>query len=244
MPTTITAVLIIVFAVIPGVPGEALYKIILGADWREEQWPRVVRIIWIGLFGLVAYIIIANAIGTPAPLYIFPSNFSADQFTANLLPTMALAYVGHTVCAALVASITALSIRTITKHASVTTYPDTWDDFVRRYVREHWIIVHLENGESFAGMLEKADISVQQSERDIVLTEPALYSKESGNYISLPYQYLFLPAALVSSIAVYYDETKDSRITRVNEKLFEEGENERQEKHIDSGDTQDSVSGT
>ena len=42
-------------------------------------------------------------------------------------------------------------------------------------------------------MVERADFSVQQSERDIVLAEPALYIEEKGEYVTQSYQYLFLP---------------------------------------------------
>ena len=219
MPTTLAALLVIVFAIVPGVPGETFFSIIVGANWREEQWRRIVRVISISLAGLVVYILFASLVGLPMPSYILPSQFSADAFTTSVLPTMAGAYVGH-LTGAMVCGI--LSAYVVRKVARLSTYPDTWDDFVRKFVPDHWVIVELVNGSVYAGILKKADISVRQSERDIVLVEPALYSEETDIFTSLDYQYLFLPAALISSIAVYYDSALDTRITPVNQPLFSE----------------------
>ena len=55
MPTTLTALLILLFAIVPGMFGEMVYRIIAGTDWRETQWSKVARIIGISIAGLVLH---------------------------------------------------------------------------------------------------------------------------------------------------------------------------------------------
>ena len=72
MPTTLTALLILLFAIVPGMFGEMVYRIIAGTDWRETQWSKVARIIGISIAGLVLYIVLASLTGLPTPQYLFP----------------------------------------------------------------------------------------------------------------------------------------------------------------------------
>lgn len=71
-----------------------------------------------------------------------------------------------------------------------------------------------------AGILDRGDTSVKTDERDIILREPALYSKEKSNYITTSYQYLYFPGNSISSIAVMYNRSIDKRKTRLNQILF------------------------
>jgi hypothetical protein len=64
------------------------------------------------------------------------------------------------------------------------------------------------------------DISVSQAERDIVLAEPAQFIEKENNYKVTPYQQLFLPAALIFSIAVVHNPEIDKRITSIGSNLF------------------------
>ena len=229
MPTTLTALLILLFAIVPGMFGEMVYRIIAGTDWRENQWSKVARIIGISIAGLVLYIVMASLAGLPVPQYLFPSNFSEEVFKPSILPGMAFTYVGHAAFAALAGTLGAYVVRGMAKLSPVSTYPDTWDVFARDLVPRHWVVVTLTSGVSYAGMVERADFSVQQSERDIVLAEPALYIEEKGEYVTQSYQYLFLPGALVDTVAVYYDPAVDERVTPVNQNLFMETADESEE---------------
>lgn len=105
-------------------------------------------------------------------------------------------------------------------------YPAVWDEFLRSYAPKHWVVITLTNSDVYAGFIKSADKSVALSERDIVLAEPAQYDEEKKTYIALRYQYLFLPATMVSLIAVVYRSDTDSgRVTEVGKPIFEEGEN-------------------
>ena len=43
LPNSVVALLIAAFAILPGVPGERLYTILVGWDWREDKWWRTLR---------------------------------------------------------------------------------------------------------------------------------------------------------------------------------------------------------
>ena len=72
LPDRVAAVLIAAFAILPGVPGERLYTMLVGGDWREDKWWRTLRLLAFSLVGLAAYAIIAHLIRTPSPTYISP----------------------------------------------------------------------------------------------------------------------------------------------------------------------------
>lgn len=224
MPTTLTSLFVLLFAIIPGVVGEKFYRVIAGEDWRaqQQQTRRIIRIFAVSIGGLVGYVLLAGWTHLPQPVYIFPSSFAAPILSDVQLREVAFAYIGHTLIATLLGLAVGWIVMKTSEFGSVSAYPDTWDRFARSLVENHWVLVTLTSGETYAGMIEKADISVQQKERDIVLVEPALYDEETNEYHVLPYQYFFVPGALVGSIAVYYNPEIDvERETVVGQVLFE-----------------------
>lgn len=162
---------------------------------------------------------------------------SDGALQAVAVKTNALALGGHIVSSVVIGGIAGLTMRRMARYAPVTLYPDTWDEFARSYVARHWVVVRLENGDAYAGVLVRADTSVKREERDVLLAEPAIFSKEIANYQSLPYQYLFLPGHLVSSIAVVYDSKTDTRLSPVDENLWSEpnGDDKEGDKHEQEG---------
>ena len=80
--------------------------------------------------------------------------------------------------------------------------------------------VRVKSGEVYAGRLDHADIAVEPDYRDILLEEPALYSEESGNYLTDSTQALFIPGDQLLSIATVYDQEKDTRVIPPNEEVF------------------------
>ncbi len=135
---------------------------------------------------------------------------------------IALSLLGHLIASVIVAILTILGVRIFSKWTLTSPYPSAWDDFIRVDVPKHWVVVRLINGEAYAGMIRIADTSVNQAERDIVLAEPAQFVENEKNYKIIPYQQLFLPAALISSVAVVYDPNVDKRITQIGINLFPE----------------------
>lgn len=54
LPNSVSALLIAAFAILPGVPGERIYTMIVGWDWREDKWWRTLRLLAFSLAGLSA----------------------------------------------------------------------------------------------------------------------------------------------------------------------------------------------
>lgn len=222
MPNTIETLIILLFAVLPGIPAYSIYKTFFGADWRETEWEKVIKIIIFSLTGIIAYILVSTLIKLPPPIYIIPSTFDTGTFgVASLLP-IALSLTGHFITSSLIAFVVVMIIRLFGRWTPSTPYPAAWDDFIRKDVPGHWVVVRLVNSETYAGYIKNADTSVSQDERDIVLAEPALYNEKEKNYKTVPYQQLFLPASMISSIATVYEPENDKRITRIGSNLFPE----------------------
>jgi hypothetical protein len=87
------------------------------------------------------------------------------------------------------------------------------------------VAVTLQNGDAYVGFLKTCDVSVEKSERDLVLSEPAVYHEEDGDYTALPYQELFIPASLTYSIAVIHNPEQDKRVVPVGQSPFKRKEN-------------------
>ena len=93
-------------------------------------------------------------------------------------------------------------------------------------MKGHWVTVGLNNGDVYAGYIDKADVSVAATERDIILQEPALYDQQLKRYRTLQYQSLFLLGSAIASVAVVTDTAADKRITEIGESLFVEEVND------------------
>ena len=231
MPATISGLLVILFAVLPGVPGNNLYQRIVGIDRKEEQWSAVTRIIGFSIGGLILYIVIGGVIHTPLPIYISPSTFTNFVIERNILLDISLALSGHFLGSIVISLAVAGIVLFINRVNRASDYSDTWDKFARKYVEKHWVIVRISDGKTYAGILEQADTFVDQNERDIILKEPAIYLQDEDNYLSLPYQYLFLPGSIVSSIGVVAD-TEDRRITRIGTYLFDKPDSIKEHQNV------------
>lgn len=220
MPDTVIGLVILLFAVLPGVPAYSIYKTFYGSDWRETDWEKVIKVVIFSLAGIIMYTLVSALVKLPPPIYIIPSTFEPSTFGVTSLLPIALSLTGHFISSILVAILAVLATRFIGRWTPSTPYPAAWDDFIRQDVQGHWIVVRLTNREAYAGYIKNADISVSQSERDIVLAEPAIYNEKEKNYKTIPYQQLFLPASMISSIATVYNPKSDERITSIGSNLF------------------------
>lgn len=218
MPT-LAALLIVVAAIFPGILGDKIYRTFVGWNWREKDWQSVIRLLGFSITGLTIYVVLAYRFGWPLPIYVFPSSFNLNAITPQTLGPLCIAYSGHFAGATAAGLVGGIVMRILGRWLPV--YPSAWDDFVRLCVSEHWVVVSTTNGDTYAGMVRTADVSVKQDERDIVLLEPAQYSEKENNYQVLSYQSIFLPATIVSSIAVVYDPDRDlKRNSVVGDWLF------------------------
>ena len=154
-----------------------------------------------------------------APLYLIPETYSTPSYEQTQIIQTAQVLFWMFLLSTLVALATSLAVVKYNKYSPLTT-TRTYDEFIRGYLDKHWVIVNLKSGASYAGIFDRGDTSVKTDERDIILREPALYSKEKSNYITTSYQYLYFPGNSISSIAVMYNRSIDKRKTRLNQILF------------------------
>jgi hypothetical protein len=96
MPTTIIALGIIVFAILPGVPAYHLYKLFIGTDWRESFADKTLGVLGYSVGGLLIYSLISYFINLPFPIYVIPNTFSPGIFDQLIILPIAWAYLGHT----------------------------------------------------------------------------------------------------------------------------------------------------
>ena len=224
MPTSVVGFLILIVAVLPGVPGDKVYRLLVGSDWREGQWQRVVRLLGFSVVGLALYSVLGSLIGAPAPVYLSPERVVAAFDRPVLLRPLFLSLLGHFAGSGVAGLGGALLARGLVRWTSLTLFMSAWDHFVHQMVPRHWVVVRLDNGETYGGMLALADVSVREEERDLVLVEPAEYDERQSEYTALQYQYLFLPGRLISSVAVVHDPTVDARVTSTGRPIFKEEE--------------------
>lgn len=220
MPTTIVAIIIIVFALLPGYPAYKLYKSINGIDWRTNDWEKIIIVVGFSLAGFVFYVLFTTFTGLPSPIYVFPDTFTAINFTISTLPLIAKSLLGHFIVSLLISAIVIFFSRIITKVTRFSNFPSAWDNFINFDVSKHWVIVKTKDGDAYAGILDFVDSSVTQGERDIILKEPAKYDKSVENYKVLEYQFLFLPSSLICSIGVVADSVNDNRVSKIGTNLF------------------------
>jgi hypothetical protein len=211
------AILLVALAIVPGLLGEKIYRVLVGVRWGENQIESLARMVGFTLSGLVLYAV-AYLFGAPEPTYVFPSLISA--IIPEMYPRIAFAYGGHCLCSGLSGAAAAGLVRVLARFSMSSPFPCGWDHFVRRYVPGHWVAVGLETGEAYVGILAYSELSVEQKERDIILAEPALYDEETKDYRSVPYSHIFLPAALIWSVAVIENPGTDRRLVPVNESPF------------------------
>jgi len=126
-------------------------------------------------------------------------------------------------------------VRAYNKFSPISSYPNTWDEFARECTQTRWIVVSLKNGDAYAGYLHIANTSVNASERDLILTEPAKFNKDNNSYVAQDYQYIFFPADLIKSIGVVHDPDLDLRVSKVGEPLFLDEENSDEEAFNEKG---------
>lgn len=221
IPSSIAALVVAVFAILPGLPGEKVHQLLVGMDWREDKWQRTLRILFFSVVGLALYATFAPILRTPAPTYILPRTLQSVD--ANGLTTMGAALLGHVLAATMAGLLGGLFTRVLAIFISRSAYSSAWDHFVNACVKQHWVVVGLETGHAYLGYIDVADISVAGAERDIILREPAAYDEQLQRYRATPYQSLFFPGSIVSSVGVVTDPRIDKRVTSPGELLFDEG---------------------
>ncbi|MDL1910562.1 hypothetical protein FBQ81_07680 [Chloroflexi bacterium CFX6] len=235
MPSTLSGLLVILFAILPGVPANNIYQRLVGVTRKEEQWSAIVRMIGFSLGGLIFYVIIGKFINAPLPAYISPNTFANLVVDRATLFGISLSLTGHFIASALISIAISYIVLLLDLIGGKTLYQDTWDKFASTYVDNRWVVVKLTNGDTYLGILGRADINVDKIERDIILKEPSVYLAENENYLATNYQFLFLSGSMIESIGAMPNFT-DTRIIPVGSFVFsqtskdKESKNERRKK--------------
>jgi len=213
--------MILVFVLVPGLPGAKIYTIVMGRNWREDNWDKALKLVAFSVLGLALYSVVGLGLGAPSPTYLTIQNLEGALQSSQGTFALFFALLGHAVGSGIAGFAAGQGYRILASKFGFVPDFNIWDFFVRKCVPQRWILVSLSNGEAYAGRLETAEISVQSEERDLILDEPAKYSEETGGYIVLPYQHLYLPGSLVSSVTTLADPIEDDRLTTIGEILFQ-----------------------
>ena len=199
MPTSLTTLLIAVLGVLPGVPGDQCYRVLMGRDWREDRWQATLRLLGFSVTGLAIYCAFAPHLKLPLPPYVVPGKL--ENVTSAVLNEIGVALLGQTIAGVLAAVIAAGALRLVAR----TSYLAAWDHFVNVSIRNRWVVVAMKSGESYLGYVGFADTSVKAEERDLVLHEPARLDVAAGTYIALDYSSVFVLGSAIASIGAVAD---------------------------------------
>jgi hypothetical protein len=224
MPTSFAAALVVALVMVPGILGDRIFRVLVGVDWREREWRGAARVVGFSAVGLALYSIAAQAFGLPPARHVFPEAYLASARNPNEINMLFLSYAGHLVGGALAGIGGCWASKVLAKLSSSSAYPGAWDDLVRVYAPDHWVVVGLTSGDVYAGKLKTADVAVSTAERDIVLEEPAQYDTKTGRYCATPYQFQFIQASTIFSISVVHEPRLESRVVAVGDYLFQERE--------------------
>lgn len=144
MPATLEALLIIFFAMSPGFVGERVYNVLVGADWREKDWQRILRLVLFSTIGLGLYVVIGRLFGWHSPVYVFPNSFSSGAINPDTLHLLFLPYFGHCLGATLIGLLAAVSRKMLGRWSLFQSpYPAVWDEFLRSYAPKHGLSLPL-----------------------------------------------------------------------------------------------------
>ena len=220
-----SAVLVLLLALLPGYVGAYFLQHLGGRDWREREWHTALRYLALSAVGLALYVIPAAALSWPAARHVIPAEYSAIK--AEDLGGLALPYAGHILGGALAGLLIGLLLRHLAPIVGISARPCSWDTFAADLVQDRWIVVTLKSGDVYGGYIQIADTGVPATERDLVLREPALYDADTSEYRSIGYRDMFIPAQLVDSIATVANPGETDRLTEIGQPLFRSATRER-----------------
>ena len=230
--TTTTGILIAIVAVLPGMPGEALFSHITGRSWLEKGLQHYARILGFSVAGLVGYGAMSGTVSVlPLPIHVLPGTYSPENLVPAAIPILSVGYIGHFAFSVAAGVGLGAGLRVIRSYfPAFVGQEDTWDKFVKTYAASRWVVVRLNSGDTYAGMLQQADISRDPNFRDIVLEEPAVFDERTKNYIATSYQFIYIRGdQLLFITALTKNDEIAGRLTEINRPIFPQGEDDERE---------------
>ena len=230
--TTITGILIAIIAVLPGMPGEALFSHITGRSWLEKDLQHYARILGFSVAGLVGYGAISGTVSVmPLPIHILPGTYSPENLVPAAIPILSVGYIGHFAFSAVAGVVLGAGLRMIRRYfPKVVGQEDAWDKFVKTYAASRWVVVRLNSGDTYAGMLQQADIARDPDFRDIVIEEPAVFDERTKNYIATSYKFIYIRGDQLLFITALTNEDEIAdRLTVIGQPIFPQGEDDERE---------------
>jgi hypothetical protein len=243
MNLTIPTALVFTLGLVPGVLGALVYRLLNGVDWRDREMLVALRWFGFSVFGLGVYSLLAVFLDLIPALHVLPSSYASSRMTASSFPALFVPFLGHCLTSASVGAAAAGIMRLTSKTLGLTVGPCSWDEFATKQIKDRWVVLTLKSGDAYAGQLLVVDTSVAGTDRDLVLRDPAKWNPETNSYCRLHYRDLFVPAALLESIATVYDPDKDRDATPPGQPLFADS-HDRQVASIQTPATVTNVSST
>jgi hypothetical protein len=208
MSDILSALLVILFVALPGIAGNAIYTKVTGTSWKEEPWRNVVRVFSISLGGLILYVLVGGVVNAPLPSYLSLDTLDTFALRRTATVRMSIAFLGHFIAAMLVGFVTAKVTQSLNKSSGRSVFVDGWHEFVSMHANGNRVVVATENGDIYAGYIIMADPEKKADERDVILSEPAVYRRDQERYTALPYRFLYLPGKIVESVATASNEAE------------------------------------
>lgn len=222
--TTITGILIAVVAVLPGMLGDALFSHITGRSWLEKDLLHYARILGFSVAGLVGYGALSGIFSfLPHPIHVLPGTFSVENLVPAGFPILSVGYIGHGALSAVAGLVLGIGLRAIRSYFPLSiSQEDTWDKFVKTYAASRWVVVRLDSGDTYAGMLQQADVARGPDFRDIVLEEPAVFDEQTKSYIATSYKFIYIRGdQLLFISALTKNDEIDDRVTEIDRPIFQ-----------------------
>lgn len=220
---SIGAMLVLVLALLPGVPGDRLMGSVVGRSWLEKDWQYVIRVLSYSTLGLIGYALLASWRDWPPPIHVLPATFGGTGLSPADLPRVGYGYLGHLVVSTLVGAasgLVQLGVKAWMPNVFVR-HRDAWDEFVRFCAPGRWVVATLRDGRVYVGMLEQADTSRGPQHRDLLIQEPALWEEDVGNYRATGELYLYVGGEQITSLSAITDPDRDARVTESGKLIFE-----------------------
>jgi hypothetical protein len=209
MSDILNALLVVLLLALPGIAGNAIYTKVTGTTWREEPWRIIFRVFSISIGGLLLYAIVGSLVNTPLPNYLSLETLDTFALKRTASLRMALACLGQFIAAMIVGFIAGKVSQWLASGTRQTRFVDGWHEFVSVHANGHWVVVGINGGATYAGYVQMAGAEKKADERDIILSEPAVYQTDQEKYVPLPYNYLYLPGKVVDSVAIANGEPAD-----------------------------------